>query len=152
MEVEQHSGAYIVRCGGRETLLQGELHCDILHIDSDGHRQRGTLARTHDGFTLYLSAEAIHFQEVLPDTGEAEAGGAESGLCAPMNGTLVALLAEPGERVEEGTPLLVMEAMKMEHTIRAPAAGRVASFYYQPGDLLDGGAELLEFEADGEES
>jgi 3-methylcrotonyl-CoA carboxylase alpha subunit len=47
--------------------------------------------------------------------------------------------------VEENTPLLVMEAMKMEHTIRPPATGTVESFFYQPGDLVDGGAELLSF-------
>ena len=68
-----------------------------------------------------------------------------------MNGTIVALLAEPGSRVEADTPLLVMEAMKMEHTIRAPAAGTVNAFYYQPGDLVDGGAELLDFAAGEQE-
>jgi len=41
---------------------------------------------------------------------------------------------------------LVMEAMKMEHTIRAPADGKVVEFYFQPGDLVDGGSELLSFE------
>ena len=45
-------------------------------------------------------------------------------------------------------PLLVMEAMKMEHTIRAPADGTVTEFFYQAGDLVDGGAELLAFTAD----
>jgi 3-methylcrotonyl-CoA carboxylase alpha subunit len=65
-----------------------------------------------------------------------------------MNGTMVALLVEPGSQVEAGTPLLVMEAMKMEHTIRAPTAGTVKAFYFQPGELVDGGAELVQFEAD----
>ena len=64
-----------------------------------------------------------------------------------MNGTIVALLAKVGSTVEANTPLLVMEAMKMEHTIRAPANGTVESFYYDAGDLVDGGAELVKFEA-----
>ena len=88
---------------------------------------------------------ACHFHEVPPDTGEADAAGANAGLAAPMNGTIVALLVDVGSAVEADTPLLVMEAMKMEHTIRAPAAGQVESFYYKPGDLVDGGAELLDF-------
>ena len=67
-----------------------------------------------------------------------------------MNGTIVALLADVGSTVEADAPLLVMEAMKMEHTIRAPAAGVVQAFYYQPGDLVDGGAELLDFAASEE--
>ena len=150
VEVEQQEQRYLVRAAGREVQLSGELVGDILHLDVQGHRQRGTLARTQDGFTLYLPKGACHFSEVLPDTGEADAAGADAGLAAPMNGTIVALLAEPGSQVEADTPLLVMEAMKMEHTIRAPAAGTVESFYYQPGDLVDGGAELLKFEPDEE--
>ena len=145
VEVEQHGPLYVVRAAGQETRLLGELAGDTLHLDVEGHRQRGTLARTHDGFTLYLPEGACHFREVLPDTGEAATGGAGAGLTAPMNGTIVALLTEPGTAVAADAPLLVMEAMKMEHTIRAPAAGQVEAFYYQPGDLVDGGAELLKF-------
>ena len=149
--VEQRGKDYIVIAAGRETRLRGELQGDTLHLDAEGHRQRGTLARTTlDGFTLYLPEGACHFREVPPDTGEADAAGAAAGLAAPMNGTIVALLAEVGSAVEADAPLLVMEAMKMEHTIRAPAAGVVQAFYYQPGDLVDGGAELLDFAA-GEE-
>jgi 3-methylcrotonyl-CoA carboxylase alpha subunit len=145
IEIEQRGELYLVRAAGRETQLSGELTGDTLHIDRDGHRQRGTLARTEDGFTLYLPEGACHFHEVLPDTGEADADGAGSGLAAPMNGTIVTLLVEPGSSVEADAPLLVMEAMKMEHTIRAPANGVVESFYFQPGELVDGGAELLQF-------
>jgi 3-methylcrotonyl-CoA carboxylase alpha subunit len=136
---------YVVRAAGREVQLQGELLGDNLQLEVEGHRQRGTLARTQDGFTLYLANSACHFREVLPDMGDTDGAGANAGLAAPMNGTIVALLAEVGAAVEANTPLLVMEAMKMEHTIRAPAAGTVNAFYYQPGDLVDGGAELLEF-------
>ncbi len=143
--VEQQRGVFLVRAGGRETRLNGQLQGDTLHIDRDGHRQRATLARTHDGFTLYLAQGACHFQEILPDTGEADARAGGSGLTAPMNGTIVTLLVDPGSAVAADTPLLVMEAMKMEHTIRAPAAGTVNSFYFQPGELVDGGAELLDF-------
>ena len=145
VEVEQNGLQYLIRTGGRESLLEGVLEQDTLHLDVQGHRQRGTLARTHDGYTLYLPSGACHFHEVLPDTGEASDTDSDSGLNAPMNGTIVALLTEPDSPVEAGTPLLVMEAMKMEHTIRAPADGRVQSFYYQPGDLVDGGTELLQF-------
>jgi 3-methylcrotonyl-CoA carboxylase alpha subunit len=150
VEVEQRGQQYIVRAAGRETVLQGELVGDTLHLDTEGHRQRGTLARTHDGFTLYMPEGACHFHQVQPDTGEDDASGAGAGLAAPMNGTIVALLAEVGATVEADTPLLVMEAMKMEHTIRAPSAGIVKAFYYQPGDLVDGGAELLDFTVDEE--
>jgi len=60
---------------------------------------------------------------------------------------VIALLAAPGARVEPGTPLLVLEAMKMEHTIKAPRAGVVKAFHFDAGDQVSEGAELVELEA-----
>ena len=70
------------------------------------------------------------------------------GINAPMNGTIVALLVEPGQKVEKGQPILIMEAMKMEHSIVAPQDGMVESFYFNAGELVDGGATLLSFVPD----
>ncbi len=139
---------YLITIGGRSTLLRGELEGDSLVFELGGHRQRGTLAPTDDGFTLYLPSGAVHFAEQRPDTGEQDAAAGAGDLTAPMNGTVVSLLVEPGEAVAADQPLLIMEAMKMEHTIRAPAAGTVDSFLFQPGELVDGGAALLQFSAD----
>ena len=75
------------------------------------------------------------------------AGGCDASLTAPMPGKVVALLAERGARVEKGAPLLILEAMKMEHTIAAPAAGTVKTFRCGVGDQVAEGAELVEFEA-----
>ncbi len=73
----------------------------------------------------------------------------EIGAVAPMPGTVIALLAKPGETLEEGAPMLILEAMKMEHTLRAPARGRVARYLCAAGDLVAEGAALAEFEAEG---
>jgi 3-methylcrotonyl-CoA carboxylase alpha subunit len=78
-----------------------------------------------------------------------EAGGASgAGLTAPMPGKIVALLATAGQRVDKGTPLLILEAMKMEHTITAPKDGIVKGFRYAAGDQVTDGAELVEFEVE----
>jgi 3-methylcrotonyl-CoA carboxylase alpha subunit len=69
-----------------------------------------------------------------------------TGLLAPMPGKVIALLARPGAAVDKGAPLLVLEAMKMEHTISAPRAGTVKGFRYAAGDQVAEGAELVEFE------
>ena len=68
-----------------------------------------------------------------------------SGLTAPMPGKVVALLARPGQKVDKGTPLLILEAMKMEHTITAPATGTVKAFCYANGEQVGNGATLVEF-------
>jgi 3-methylcrotonyl-CoA carboxylase alpha subunit len=70
---------------------------------------------------------------------------AEGGLRAPMPGKVIAWLAQPGATVEKGAPLLVLEAMKMEHTITAPRQGVVKAFRYAPGEQVADGAELVEF-------
>ena len=75
-------------------------------------------------------------------------GGAEGGLTAPMPGKVIALIAPVGARVEKGAALLILEAMKMEHTIAAPAAGTVKAFLFNVGEQVSDGAELVEFEAD----
>jgi 3-methylcrotonyl-CoA carboxylase alpha subunit len=62
-----------------------------------------------------------------------------------MPGKVIALLAEPGAKVAKGTPLVVLEAMKMEHTLVAPAAGTVKAFCYAVGEQVADGAELAEF-------
>ena len=64
-----------------------------------------------------------------------------------MPGRVTALLAEPG-RIAKGDPLLIMEAMKMEHTVRAPVDGLFKSFRCAVGDQVAEGAELVDFEPD----
>ena len=69
-----------------------------------------------------------------------------TGLLSPMPGKVIALLARPGAAVEKGAPLLVLEAMKMEHTISAPHAGTVKAFRFAAGDQVEEGVALVEFE------
>jgi 3-methylcrotonyl-CoA carboxylase alpha subunit len=68
------------------------------------------------------------------------------GLTAPMNGTIVRVLVDAGQAVEAGTPLLVLEAMKMEHSIRADKDGVVAAVNCNEGEMVSEGAVLIELE------
>ncbi|CAB3798287.1 Acetyl-/propionyl-coenzyme A carboxylase alpha chain [Paraburkholderia caffeinitolerans] len=89
---------------------------------------------------------AFEWQNLLAHAADAEHG--EGRLTAPMPGKVIAVLVEPGAVVEKGTPLIVMEAMKMEHTIGAPAAGKVTEVLYAVGDQVADGAQLLVLEAE----
>ena len=138
---------YRITCNGKTIQAQGNLSGSELSANLDGYLLRASVAE-HDGsFSLYTADSALSFRLVEPDLGDVEDEGVGGGLTAPMNGTMVTLLVETGAEVKAGDALLVIEAMKMEHTIRAPEDGRVIAFYYQPGDLVDGGAPLLDFEA-----
>ena len=72
----------------------------------------------------------------------------EGELEAPMPGKIIAILVATGDRVEKDVPLLILEAMKMEHTIRAPARGRIARILCRVGEQVGEGVELIEFEAE----
>jgi 3-methylcrotonyl-CoA carboxylase alpha subunit len=125
---------------------QGSLAGSELRANIDGYQFNASIAK-HDGsYTLYTQNSALTFEQIQPDLGGDIDSGAGGGLTAPMNGTMVTLLAKVGQAVNKDDALLVMEAMKMEHTIRAPSDGKVVEFYYQAGELVDGGAELLSFE------
>ena len=67
-------------------------------------------------------------------------------IVAPMPGTVTRVLVAAGTGVPRGTPLIVLEAMKMEHTLRAPADGHVKALKCAVGDVVQDGAELAEFE------
>ncbi len=141
------SARYRIHIGSECITARGELAGSELWADVDGHRIRVPVAE-HDGvYSLYTADSALQFTETAVDLGDLDAGGTEGALAAPMNGTIVELLVEIGASVSKGDTLLVMEAMKMEHSIRAPADGSVEEFFYAPGDLVEGGAELLSFNA-----
>ena len=149
IEVEQKNIGtairYIINHQGNAVIAQGTLKGNRLRAEFDGYQFNATVAEHDDSVSIYTTNSALTFKLAKPDLGEADHLDDAGGLTAPMNGTLVALLVEAGVDVQEGDALLVMEAMKMEHTIRAPADGQVVSFHYQAGELVDGGSKLLDF-------
>src|SRR5262249_5748588 len=79
---------------------------------------------------------------------EAEAATVGTGhLTSPMPGTVVRVMVADGDNVKRGQPLLVVEAMKMEHTIAAHADGVVKQVKFKAGDSVADGVELISFEA-----
>jgi 3-methylcrotonyl-CoA carboxylase alpha subunit len=98
-----------------------------------------------DGEELHVFADGDHrrFTQVDPISRAGEADEDEDRLCAPMPGKVIAIHAAAGDRVRRGQPLLVLEAMKMEHAIVAPHDGTVEEVRYRIGDQVDEGATLV---------
>ncbi|HYF59601.1 MAG TPA: acetyl/propionyl/methylcrotonyl-CoA carboxylase subunit alpha [Burkholderiaceae bacterium] len=134
------------------TVRVGEATTCVAALRRDGARVTGLLGTSRldvsavfDRETLHLFGPGGHWQlgyaPPLAHAGdEADAGGS---LAAPMPGKVIALFVEPGATVRRGQPLLVMEAMKMEHTIAAPADGVVDRLPYRVGDQVAEGAALV---------
>ena len=80
-----------------------------------------------------------------PELGGADVEAAGS-LTAPMPGRIVKVMTTPGAKVDKGDALLILEAMKMEHTITAPKEGTVKSVHYAAGEQVLEGAELVSLE------
>ncbi|MCA1326466.1 acetyl/propionyl/methylcrotonyl-CoA carboxylase subunit alpha [Herbaspirillum sp. alder98] len=134
---------------GQSHVLQFEsTHDSDLRLRLDGRVLQATAV--HDGELLHVFDSHGHTRLRLLDP-LAHAADGETGddrLTAPMPGKIVAILAARGQHVERGAPLLIMEAMKMEHTIAAPAAGVIDELLYAVGDQVSEGARLLDFRPD----
>jgi len=134
-----------ITVGAKSVLAAGELNGNELYADIDGYRRRVVVV-PHDGlFTLFTEHGAMQFSLAQADFGEEDISAGAGVFNAPMNGVIVKLLVEPGTEVKKDQPVIIMEAMKMEHTLCAPADGLVSEFYFQAGDQVDGGSLLLDF-------
>jgi 3-methylcrotonyl-CoA carboxylase alpha subunit len=119
-----------------------------LRVDLGGRRINVTVVSANEKRHVFIDGVCYVFAAIDPLFHAGSGGGAEGGLTAPMPGKVIALIAPVGARIEKGAPLLILEAMKMEHTIAAPAPGVVRAFRFNVGEQVSDGAELVEFEAD----
>jgi 3-methylcrotonyl-CoA carboxylase alpha subunit len=118
----------------------------------DGRDLQGGFAAHDRGILVSLGSSTWRLERPAPpDVDRAGADAAEgASLTAPMPGTVVKVLVEEGDEVEEGQTLLVLEAMKMEQSIAAPHAGKVRTLAYEQGARVPGGAVLAEVEPSDE--
>jgi 3-methylcrotonyl-CoA carboxylase alpha subunit len=106
-----------------------------IQIESDAETLRLTIG--HDEYRL---------RWLDPRHPQVEGALSDASLAAPMPGRIIAHLVTAGAEVAKGAPLLIMEAMKMEHTICAPANGTLRSYLAAVGEQVKEGAELFDFE------
>ena len=156
----------IARARAGDWLLQlGE---EVIHAAGEG-RPDGTLSVVLDGVrsgatvldqgaetAVFLAGQNWRLVEIDPLAAHEGDDPAAGRLTAPMPGRVTQLLVGTGDSVHRGEPLLIIEAMKMEHTVAAPADGTVEAVRFAVGDLVEEGAELIvlapperENEADG---
>ena len=112
--------------------------------EHNGVRRQTRAMRRDD--TLYLSWQGeLHAIRRYDPIAAVEASHThQGGLTAPMNGSIVRVLVQVGQAVEAGAPLVVLEAMKMEHSIRANTAGTVSALYCIEGEMVSEGTVLVE--------
>ncbi|MBU6457408.1 MAG: acetyl/propionyl/methylcrotonyl-CoA carboxylase subunit alpha [Bradyrhizobium sp.] len=119
---------------------------DEIDVTLDGVTSR--VVPAIDGHEIYLRTRNGRFELhwVDPFGGDDEEQAGEDKIAAPLPGTVVAILAEEGATLEKGAPILTLEVMKMEQTLRAPFAGVLKKVKCKVGDIVQEGVELAELE------
>ena len=113
--------------------------------------------RSENGWRIQLGGRRFHLlvedereraiRELTTDT---ESAASSRDLCAPMPGLVVKVLVEPGERVEAGVGLVVVEAMKMENELKSEGPGVVETVKVEPGQAVNRDDVLVTFEPEAE--
>lgn len=101
---------------------------------------------TRDERWVFFDGRVYVVEVSSPSRRKARHGHDESALASPMPATVVMINVEPGQQVEKGDLLVMLEAMKMELPIKAPRDGRVTALRCKPGELVQPGLPLLDLE------
>jgi len=142
VEIHFVGDGYRVTIAGREQAFGGHEEDGVLHLFLGAAAFRVRAVR--DGAQWHLFRDGRHRVLELQNAQAAPEPDATLGsLAAPMPGKVLQVLVQVGASVTRGTPLVILEAMKMEHTIAAPNDGKVAEIHFKPGEQVNEGAELL---------
>jgi 3-methylcrotonyl-CoA carboxylase alpha subunit len=138
------AGSWLLQFGDRAIHAQGERRADAaLSIVLDGVQKKLTLLDHGAETAVFLDGESWRLTEIDSLAARAGEDPTAGRLTAPMPGRVTQLMVQRGTSVRRGQPLMVIEAMKMEHTVTAPADGVVEAVRFGPGELVEEGAELI---------
>ena len=141
-EQQQH---YVVELQGQQICCLAELNGDELSATLGDHKTKVRVSRYQDTISVFIKHHRYDFIYRTEVTTELDGSEHAGSLTAPMNGTIVAVMTKAGAAVKAGDTLVIMEAMKMEYSIKAPKNGVVNEVFYGAGDLVKDGAELVDF-------
>ncbi|WP_420854613.1 acetyl/propionyl/methylcrotonyl-CoA carboxylase subunit alpha [Sneathiella marina] len=150
--------AYYEKSGFRLALPTGDVQAfgsllpdGTLSVTLGDRKFSAAVATIGSKLVVMNAGRQVEIQQVIDDF---ENTGSESGagvVSAPMPGKVIQLFTEPGAAVAKGDPLIVMEAMKMEHTLVAAADGVISDIFHEIGDQVDEGALLINIDVGSEE-
>ena len=132
------------RCAEVKSIMyrNGRL-CAII----DGVKQEAFVARTAGSLKISGAKGTVEFFYENPVSASEKTEEHTGSLASPMPGKVIAVSVKQGDKVVQGDPLVTIEAMKMEHTIKASIDGQVESIACQPGDVIEEGVDMLKIVA-----
>ncbi|HXS03401.1 MAG TPA: acetyl/propionyl/methylcrotonyl-CoA carboxylase subunit alpha [Rhodanobacter sp.] len=147
IEVHGHDGNYQLRHGKANCEVRGaRLQEDALSARFDGESRRVPLRADAAHVLLHdAHGQRYSFSRAAAFAWESTDAAGGNQVIAPMPGRIVLVKAQPGDVVEQGQELLVMEAMKMELALKAPRAGTIESVNATQGEFVEADAVLVRF-------
>jgi 3-methylcrotonyl-CoA carboxylase alpha subunit len=144
---ETRQGATWLTLGERVIAAEASLADDgSLSARLDGAKLTARAVFAGDEVTVFYGGEDMTFRAIDPREADLDSAYAGGKLTSPMPGTVIALFVRVAEQVPKGTPLAVVEAMKMEHVIRAPHDGIVRTINVAEGEVVAEGIEMIVLE------
>ena len=116
-----------------------------IRFTANGVAHRTTVLAHQEKFSVLLSSTRHHLRLVDPFHFEPSEDTNDGRLTAMMPGRVVKVMADAGDKIKKGQPLIIMEAMKMEHTIVSPRDGVVERVAFKVGDMVPADAVLFAF-------
>ena len=138
-------GGFLLELPNSQMFVRGRQEGDNrLVADIDGARISATVVREGEALSVFMSGACHRLErERLTSIEDEQPGGL---LVSPLPGNVAQVLVEEGQQVRKGQALMIVEAMKMEHTISAPHAGRIDRIYFSAGEQVAEGTQLLAME------
>ena len=143
-----HGGRYALDVPGVHAVVEdARVHDGVLTARFDGTARRMRVFVGENAVTAHDGARRWRFDRLRAFAYEAKESGGSDRIAAPMPGRIVAVKVKGGDSVAEGQELAVMEAMKMELTLRAPRAARIATVSANVGEFVEADTVLVRLEA-----
>ena len=149
IDVDAHgaNGSYALESSGiRAKITQAQFSGDALTLSVDGAVRRYAARIDPSGVLLHDGERRQWLARVAPFAYAKPQQTRSNRIVAPMPGRIVLVKAKDGDTVDEGQELIVMEAMKMEITLKATRAGKIAGVNASPGEFVEADAVLVRFE------
>lgn len=143
--VNFQSDSFLIEINQKEYFAKGKIENSQLKLETQECQSRIVFFKKANKIVLFSNACPWEFETDKNASIQSE-NSIPVNLTAPMPGTIIAVLVSPGDQVSDGQALIVIEAMKMEHTINAHKKSLVSEIRYKVGDIVEEGAELILFE------